>query len=112
MAGDSFGVLFRVTSFGESHGPALGGVVEGCPPGLAFRSWEAVGSNPFFCADPGAVPILEKFLDELRASGDSCGARLNLVAEGVPPGWGEPVYSRLDADLASAMLSMNAVKGV
>jgi chorismate synthase len=243
MAGDSFGVLFRVTSFGESHGPALGGVVEGCPPGLelsaedmqreldrrkpgtsrhvtqrresdaveilsgvyegkttgtaigflirnedqrskdysaiaqkfrpghadytywrkygvrdprgggrssaretvirvaagaiakkwlaerhgvrirgylaqigphslAFRSWDAVDANPFFCPDPEAVPMLERFLDDLRTSGDSCGARLNLVAEGVPPGWGEPVYGRLDADLAWAMLSMNAVKGV
>src|SRR5687767_10149878 len=58
------------------------------------------------------VAELEKFLDELRASGDSCGARVNVVAEGVPVGWGEPVYGRLDADIAGAMMSINAVKGV
>jgi len=243
MSGNSFGLLYCVTSFGESHGPAYGGVVDGCPPGLAlsaadlqkeldrrkpgssrhvtqrresdtveilsgvyegrttgtaigflirnedqrskdyskiaekfrpghadytywqkygmrdargggrasaretvirvaagaiakkwlherygvvirgylaqigsrklqFKSWDAVGENPFFCPDPEAVPALEKFMDELRGSGDSCGARVNVVAEGVPVGWGEPVYGRLDADIAAAMMSINAVKGV
>ena len=58
------------------------------------------------------MPELEKFMDELRASGDSCGARVNVVASGVPVGWGEPVYGRLDADIAAAMMSINAVKGV
>jgi chorismate synthase len=58
------------------------------------------------------VAELEKFMDELRASGDSCGARVNVVAEKVPVGWGEPVYGRLDADIAAAMMSINAVKGV
>jgi chorismate synthase len=243
MSGNSFGLLYCVTSFGESHGPAYGGVVDGCPPGLElsaadiqveldrrkpgssrhvtqrretdtveilsgvyegrttgtaigllirnedqrskdysaiaekfrpghadytywqkygmrdargggrasaretvvrvaagaiakkwlkerygvavrgylaqlgprklkFRSWNDVGGNPFFAPDAAVVPELEKFMDELRESGDSCGARVNVVASGVPVGWGEPVYGRLDADIAGAMMSINAVKGV
>jgi chorismate synthase len=243
MSGNTFGTLFCVTSFGESHGPAYGGVVDGCPPGLelsaadlqrdldrrkpgssrhvtqrresdtveilsglyegktsgtpigflvrnedqrpkdysaiaekfrpghadytywqkfgvrdprgggrasaretvvrvaagaiakkwlaarygvavrgylaqlgptpiAFRSWEAVGGNPFFAPDAAVVAELEQYMDGLRASGDSCGARVNVVASGVPVGWGEPVYGRLDADIAAAMMSINAVKGV
>jgi len=243
MSGNSFGTLYCVTSFGESHGPAYGGVVDGCPPGLAlsaediqreldrrkpgssrhvtqrresdaveilsgvyegrttgtaigfivrnedsrskdyaaiaekfrpghadytywqkygirdargggrasaretlvrvaagaiakkwlherygvtvrgylaqlgaqkisFKNWDAVDANPFFSADPAVVPQLEKFMDQLRESGDSCGARVNVVAENVPVGWGEPVYGRLDADIAWAMMSINAVKGV
>ena len=243
MSGNSFGVLFCVTSFGESHGPAYGGVVDGCPPGLEitsedlqkeldrrkpgssrhvtqrresdkveilsgvyegrttgtaigflvrnedqrskdyaaiadkfrpghadftylqkygvrdprgggrasaretvvrvaagaiakkwlrtrhgveirgylaqlgprkieFASWEDVRGNPFFAPNAALVPELEAFMDALRESGDSCGARVNVVAGGVPAGWGEPVYGRLDADIASAMMSINAVKGV
>jgi chorismate synthase len=243
MSGNTFGTLFCVTSFGESHGPAYGGVVDGCPPGLelsaadlqreldrrkpgssrhvtqrretdaveilsglhegrttgtpigflvrnedarsadyaeiarkfrpghadytywqkygvrdprgggrasaretvvrvaagaiakkwlaarygvkvrgylaqlgarriAFRSWDAVDANPFFAPDAAAVAELEKLMDELRASGDSCGARVNVVAQRVPVGWGEPVYGRLDADIAAALMSINAVKGV
>jgi chorismate synthase len=243
MSGNSFGTLYCVTSFGESHGPAYGGVVDGCPPGMAlsaediqlelnrrkpgssrhvtqrretdtiellsgvyegrtsgtaigfivrnedqrskdysaiaekfrpghadytywqkygmrdprgggrasaretvvrvaagaiakkwlrerygvqvrgylaelgankipFRSWSEVDANPFFAANADAAAKLEKFMDELRDSGDSCGARVNVVAQGVPVGWGEPVYGRLDADIAAAMMSINAVKGV
>jgi chorismate synthase len=243
MSGNTFGLLYCVTSFGESHGPAYGGVVDGCPPGLElsaadlqreldrrkpgssrhvtqrresdaveilsgvyegrttgtaigflvrnedqrskdyskiaekfrpghadytywqkygvrdargggrasaretvvrvaagaiakkwlkerygvvvrgylaqigriripFKSWEAVDANPFFSADADLVPKLETYVDELRESGDSCGARVNVVAQGVPVGWGEPVYGRLDADIAAAMMSINAVKGV
>jgi chorismate synthase len=243
MSGNTFGLLYCVTSFGESHGPAYGGVVDGCPPGLAltnqdiqkeldrrkpgssrhvtqrresdaveilsgvyegrttgtaigflvrnedqrskdysamaqkfrpghadytywqkygirdargggrasaretvvrvaagaiakkwlnerygvvirgylaqlgsikigFASWNDVDGNPFFAPNAKMVPQLEKFVDQLRESGDSCGARVNVVAEGVPVGWGEPVYGRLDADIASAMMSINAVKGV
>jgi chorismate synthase len=243
MSGNTFGTLFCVTSFGESHGAALGGVVDGCPPGLelseadlqkdldrrkpgssrhvtqrresdrveilsgvyqgrttgtpigfivrnedqrskdyaaiadkfrpghadytylqkygrrdprgggrssaretlvrvaagaiakkwlaerhgvrvrgylaqlgsrriALRDWAAVDANPFFAPDAGAVAELEVLLDELRKNGDSCGARVNVVAERVPVGWGEPVYGRLDADIAAAMMSINAVKGV
>jgi chorismate synthase len=243
MSGNSFGTLFCVTSFGESHGPAYGGVVDGCPPGLAlsnadlqreldrrkpgssrhvtqrresdaveilsgvyegrttgtaigflirnedprskdyaaiadkfrpghadytywqkygvrdargggrasaretvvrvaagaiakkwlkerygvlirgclaqlgpkkivFEDWNEVDKNPFFSPNGGVVKDLEAFMDELRESGDSCGARVNVVAQGVPVGWGEPVYGRLDADIAWAMMSINAVKGV
>jgi chorismate synthase len=243
MSGNTFGTLYCVTSFGESHGPAYGGVVDGCPPGLelaaadlqreldrrkpgssrhvtqrretdaveilsgvyegrttgtpigflvrnedarskdyaaiadkfrpghadytywqkygvrdargggrasaretvvrvaagaiarkwlaarygvrvrgylaqlgphriVLRDWDAVNANPFFAPDAGAVAALEKFMDELRESGDSCGARVNVVAHEVPVGWGEPVYGRLDADIAAAMMSINAVKGV
>ena len=243
MSGNTFGTLYCVTSFGESHGPAYGGVVDGCPPGLelanqdiqkeldrrkpgssrhvtqrresdaveilsgvyegkttgtaigflvrnedqrpkdygaiaekfrpghadytywqkygvrdprgggrasaretvvrvaagaiakkwlrerygvvvkgylaqlgsreiSFNDWKFVDENPFFCPDPAIVPELEKFMDALRESGDSCGARVNVVASGVPVGWGEPVYGRLDADIAWAMMSINAVKGV
>jgi chorismate synthase len=82
------------------------------PHRIALRDWAAVDANPFFAADAGAVPALEKFMDALRESGDSCGARVNVVASGVPAGWGEPVYGRLDADIAAAMMSINAVKGV
>jgi chorismate synthase len=208
MSGNTLGKLFCVTSFGESHGPAIGCVVDGCPPGLAlaeadiqreldrrrpgtsrhvtqrqeadsveilsgvfegvttgtpicllirnvdarskdygsikdtfrpghadytywqkyavrdyrgggrqsievpFRAWDAVGTNPFFVADGTAVPQLESFMDELRKAGDSVGARLVVVARNVPPGWGEPVYDKLDADIAFAMMSINAVKAV
>src|SRR5262245_42761071 len=243
MSGNTFGTLYCVTSFGESHGPAYGGVVDGCPPGLElknddlqkeldrrkpgssrhvtqrretdtveilsgvyegrttgtaigflirnedqrskdysaiaekfrpghadytywqkygvrdprgggrasaretvirvaagaiakkwlrerygvvvrgylaelgvnkipFKSWGEVDKNPFFAPNAGVIAELEKFMDQLRDSGDSCGARVNLVASGVPVGWGEPVYGRLDADIAAAMMSINAVKGV
>ncbi|HWQ37398.1 MAG TPA: chorismate synthase [Burkholderiales bacterium] len=82
------------------------------PIPLAFKSWEAVDRNPFFCADPDIVPELEAFMDRLRKSGDSCGAKITTIAQGVPVGWGEPVYDKLDADIACAMMSINAVKGV
>ena len=82
------------------------------PLSIPFRAWEEVQSNDFFAADSSMVPQLEQFMDELRASGGSCGARVNVVAHGVPVGWGEPVYGRLDADIAWAMMSINAVKGV
>jgi len=74
--------------------------------------WNAVEANPFFwpCADQ--IGELEQFMDSVRKSGDSVGARLNVVAEHVPAGWGEPIYGKLDAELASAMMSINAVKGV
>ncbi len=74
--------------------------------------WAVVPQNAFFCPDQGLVPELESYMDALRKEGNSIGARINVIAEGVPPGWGEPVYDRLDADLAYAMLSINAVKGV
>jgi chorismate synthase len=79
---------------------------------VPFKSWDAVERNPFFVADEAAVAALEVFMDELRRAGDSVGAKLTVVAQSVPPGWGEPVYDKLDADIAYAMMSINAVKGV
>jgi chorismate synthase len=74
--------------------------------------WDSVDDNPFFCPDPGKVQELEKFMDALRKSGDSVGARVNVVARNVPAGLGEPIYGKLDAELASAMMSINAAKAV
>lgn len=243
MAGNTFGQAFAVTTFGESHGPALGAVVDGCPPGMPLdeadlqrdldrrrpgqskyttqrrepdqvrilsgvfegvttgtpiallienvdartrdyskirdvfrpahadytylakygvrdyrgggrasaretavrvaagaiarkylrerfgctvRGWLAqlgplrparidldeVDRNPFFCPDPDLVPELERFMDALRKEGDSIGARVTVRAAGAPRGLGEPVYGKLDAGLASALMGINAVKGV
>ena len=243
MSGSTFGELFRVTNFGESHGPAIGCVIDGCPPGMALseadiqpdldrrrpgtsrhvtqrnepdqveilsgvyegqttgtpicllirntdqrskdygnlldtfrpghadytywrkyglrdprgggrssarltapmvaagavaRKWlcaqhgltvvgwmTALGEmeipfedeshiphNPFFAPNASQIPALEAFMDALRKSGDSCGARIRVVARGVPPGLGEPLYDKLDADIAYAMMGINAVKAV
>jgi chorismate synthase len=79
---------------------------------IAFEGFEHVDGNPFFAANQSQVATLEGFMDRLRKSGDSCGARIEVQASGVPVGWGEPVYDRLDADIAYAMMSINAVKGV
>jgi len=245
MSGNTFGKLFTVTTFGESHGPAIGGIVDGCPPGLEldvadlqfdldrrkpgtsrhttqrreedkvkimsgvfdgkttgcpigllientdqrskdygeiknqFRpghadytyqqkygirdyrgggrssaretavrvaagavakkylqveygiqvrgylaqlgsikpnpehfDWEQVNRNPFFCPDATKVSELEAYMDELRKEGNSIGARVTVVATGMPVGLGEPVFDRLDADIAHALMSINAVKGI
>jgi chorismate synthase len=243
MAGNTFGTLFTVTTFGESHGPAIGCVIDGCPPGMAlstddiqpeldrrkpgtsrhvtqrkepdtveilsgvyegkttgtpialmicnqdqrshdygnivetfrpghadyaywhkygirdprgggrssarltapvvgaaaiakkwlqqqygtvfkgcmsqlgeiaipFAGWEHVPDNPFFAANPDIVPELEAYMDALRKAGDSCGARIDVVAQNVPVGLGEPIYDKLDAEIAYAMMGINAVKGV
>jgi chorismate synthase len=243
MSGNTFGKLFTLTTFGESHGLALGGIVDGCPPGLAlstadlqpelerrrtgtsrhtsqrhesdqveilsgvfeglttgtpiallirnldqrsrdyekikdrFRpghadytylqkygirdyrgggrasaretvvrvaagavarkylrerlgvhiqgylaqlgpivlqpvALETVYDNPFFCPDPARLEELESYMIGLRRDGDSIGARVNVIARGVPPGWGEPVFDRLNVDIAYAMMGINAVKGV
>ena len=243
MAGNTFGKLFTVTTFGESHGPALGCIVDGCPPGLAlseedlqrdldrrkpgqsryttqrqeadqvrilsgvfegrttgtpigllientdqrsrdygdikdvFRpahadytylrkygvrdyrgggrssaretamrvaaggiakkyllerygvqvrgylsqlgpikiervDWEEIPNNPFFCPDADKVPELEDFMQKLGKDGDSIGAQITVTASGVPAGWGEPVFDRLDAAIAGALMGINAVKGV
>ena len=79
---------------------------------IAFKGWEHVDANPFFAANDEVVPQLEAYVDALRKAGDSCGARITVVAQNVPVGWGEPVYGKLDADLAAAMMGINAVKGV
>ena len=97
----------------ENHGIAVRGYVSQLGPHkIDLKSWDAVGQNPFFAPDPDVVATLETYLDELRAAGDSCGARVTVIASGVPVGWGEPVYGRLDSDIAGAMMGINAVKGV
>jgi chorismate synthase len=78
----------------------------------AAFDWSAVEENVFFWPDAAQVAELEAFMDALRKEGDSIGAQVRVVASGVPPGWGEPVFDRLDADIAHAMMSINAVKGV
>ncbi|MDH5285444.1 MAG: chorismate synthase [Betaproteobacteria bacterium] len=82
------------------------------PHAVPFESFEHVDANPFFVANAAVVPQLEAYMDALRKSGDSCGARITVVASGVPVGWGEPVFDKLDADIAAAMMGINAVKGV
>jgi chorismate synthase len=79
---------------------------------VPFENWQGVNSNPFFSANESLLPELEAHMDALRKAGDSCGARINIAASGVPAGWGEPVFDRLDADIAFAMMGLNAVKGV
>jgi len=75
-------------------------------------NWDTVEQNPFWCPDAEMATRWETFLDETRKAGSSCGAIIEVVADGVPPGWGAPVYGKLDADLAGALMSINAVKGV
>ncbi len=97
----------------ERYGVAIRGhMTQIGPNAVPFESWAHVDANPFFVANAGIVPELEAFMDRLRKSGDSCGARIEVVATGVPVGWGEPIYGKLDADLAAAMMGINAVKGV
>ena len=91
--------------------------VRGCltqlgPIECAIKDWSVVNSNPFFSADPDQLDALDQYMRDLRKDQDSIGAKLTVVAEGLPPGWGEPVFDRLDADLAHALMSINAVKGV
>ncbi len=82
------------------------------PIELALQDWDAVDDNPFFCAQPERLGDLESYMDELRRSGDSVGAVVGVLARGLPPGLGEPVFDRLDADIAHALMSINAVRGV
>jgi len=97
----------------EKYGVVIRGYLSQLGPHeVAFKSWDAVNGNPFFSANPDVVAKLESFMDELRKSGDSVGAKITTVAEHVPVGWGGPVYAKLDADLAGAMMSINAVKAV
>jgi chorismate synthase len=94
-----------------------GTVFKGCMSQLGeiavpFESWEQVPQNPFFAANASIIPKLEEYMDALRKAGDSCGARIDVVAENVPVGLGEPIYDKLDAEIAYAMMGINAVKGV
>ncbi|UCF22044.1 MAG: chorismate synthase [Ralstonia sp.] len=79
---------------------------------IPFIDWNEVPNNPFFAPNAEIVPELETYMDALRKDGDSVGARIEVVATGVPVGWGEPLFDRLDADIAHAMMGLNAVKGV
>ena len=97
----------------EQHGVSVRGYLSQLGPiEIPFVSWDAVDANPFFAPDAAVVARLEQFMDDLRKAGDSVGARITAIAHNVPPGWGEPVYDKLDADIASAMMGINAVKGV
>ena len=79
---------------------------------IPFVSWDHVSENPFFAANASVIPELETYMDSLRKAGDSCGARIEVVAQNVPVGLGEPLFDKLDADIAYAMMGINAVKGV
>ncbi len=79
---------------------------------IPFESWDYVNDNPFFSPNNTLLPQLEAYLDQVRAERDSVGAKITVIAQNVPVGWGEPVFDRLDADIAHAMMSINAVKGV
>jgi chorismate synthase len=97
----------------EKYGVTVRGYLSQLGPNkIALHDWSAVDRNSFFVPDMAVVPALEAYMDALRKSGDSCGAKITVIAEGVPVGWGEPVYDRLDADIAYAMMGINAVKGV
>ena len=97
---EKFGILIRghVTQIGNEMAQQL--------------DWSIVNQNPFFCGDAEAIPRFAALVTSLREKGTSCGARLQVIADNVPVGWGEPVFDRLDADIAHAMMSINAVKGV
>ena len=82
------------------------------PLKFELKNWDAVNANPYFCPDPDRIQELEDYMTQLRRDGDSVGARINVEAINVPPGLGEPVYDRLDAELAYALMSINAVKAV
>ncbi|HEY8518989.1 MAG TPA: chorismate synthase [Gammaproteobacteria bacterium] len=97
----------------ERVGIRIRGYLAGMGPFvLEPRDLDAVDDNPFFCAEPERVPELEAFINELRRAGDSVGARINVIASGVPVGLGEPVFDKLEAELAHGLMSINAVKGV
>lgn len=95
-------VGIRITGYVSQLGPLE----------LAATDLDAVGENPFFCADPGRLPELEAYMDALREEGDSIGAKISVLASNVPPGLGEPVFDKLEADIAHGLMSINAVKGV
>jgi chorismate synthase len=97
---EKFGVTIR------GHMTQLGEIA------VRFEDWAEVGANPFFAANKSQIAELEAYMDGLRKAGDSCGARINIEAAHVPVGWGEPVFDRLDAEIAFAMMGINAVKGV
>lgn len=95
------------------HGVRIRGYMSQLGPiAIPFQGWDEVSNNAFYAPNAAIVPELEAYMDQLRRDGDSIGARIEVVAENVPAGWGEPLYDRLDADIAHAMMGLNAVKGV
>lgn len=97
----------------EAHGIEIRGYLAQLGPIKVERlDWNTIDNNPFFCPDPDKVLDMEVYMDALRKEGESIGARINVVATNVPPGLGEPIFDRLDADIAHALMSINAVKGV
>ncbi|ANY16700.1 chorismate synthase [Bordetella pseudohinzii] len=97
----------------REHGTRVRGYMSQLGPiEIPFVSWDDVPGNPFYAPNAAIVPELEAYMDQLRRDGDSIGARIEVVAENLPAGWGEPIYDRLDADIAHAMMGLNAVKGV
>lgn len=97
----------------EEYGVRIRGYLSQLGPiKISQFDWDEVERNPFFCPDASQVAALENYMDALRKEGESIGARINVVAEGLPVGLGEPIFDRLDADIAHAMMSINAVKGV
>jgi chorismate synthase len=97
----------------EKYGTVIRGFMSQLGPiQIPFVTWGEVGNNPFFAPNAGIVAELEIFMDKLRKSGDSVGAKITTIATGVPVGLGEPVYDKIDADIAYNMMSINAVKGV
>lgn len=97
----------------EKSGVVIRGHVTQIGPVKAEKlDWAIVNQNPFFCGDAAVITQMEELITRLRRDGSSCGARLTVIASGVPVGWGEPVFDRLDADIAHAMMSINAVKAV
>ncbi|CAB3866876.1 chorismate synthase [Achromobacter anxifer] len=97
----------------EQYGVKVRGYMSQLGPiAIPFVSWEEVPNNPFYAPNAEIVPELEAYMDQLRRDGDSIGARIEVVAENLPAGWGEPIYDRLDADIAHVMMGLNAVKGV
>jgi chorismate synthase len=97
----------------QTHGIKVRGYMSQLGPiPIPFQSWDEVPRNPFYAPNADIVPQLEDYMDQLRRDGDSIGARIEVVAENPPAGWGEPLYDRLDADIAHVMMGLNAVKGV
>ncbi|NYT57907.1 chorismate synthase [Alcaligenaceae bacterium] len=97
----------------QVHGTRIRGYMSQLGPiPIPFRSWDEVPNNPFYAPNAQVVPELEAYMDQLRRDGDSIGARIEVQADNVPAGWGEPLYDRLDADIAHVMMGLNAVKGV
>jgi chorismate synthase len=97
----------------QNHGVLVRGYMSQLGPiSIPFVSWDEVQNNPFYAPNASVVPELEAYMDQLRRDGDSIGARIEVVADNAPAGWGEPIFDRLDADIAHAMMGLNAVKGV